>query len=1090
MNAWLTDAATANIPTHDNGTFSNNPTIDPSMAFLHHQSPPAQFQRMFNNSGAPQNMSPGFHNPASVIPSKRPRPDDGMSMSPRPAPGGLPNSRSHTPQVPYPGYQGQQINGASQFPQPQHAPTPYQHLQQGGSANASPSPILQEFDQQGVQGVQGVQRMQTASPSPFSPAGMHVVPQISPSHSDHGSRVNTPQSNSFPQGQPYGQVVAPPHFSQSPAMTSASMHPAIQAQLNQNNAGHLPQGYPQQQQMSSQQRLYQIQLQNQARQMQAAAAAAASSPAGVVGRPMGAGGPTPMPHSHMAAMRQLQQSMGKPLNADGFLQTLQRFWLSRGHPQVNLAPIVSGRPLNLMQLYAIVMKMGGSKKVTATNSWPIVAQQLQFPPMQYPTAVQEISEHYMRILAQYEQAWLSSQQKQFPDQMHGSPQRDASEGAISVNPQQISPPVKQQPPMGNHNNSFDMGQQFSSVPAQAPQMQPHNHAQPMPVNGFSTPVQSKSQQRHVNHQQRSSLSRPPESMSPNGRVAQFSASPIQTEKKSVPKTTKSQHGGDDGVVEEPPSTSYRRPIEDPFKPVIFPESQYHGPIFVEEIFQLGEEIIRLKPNIPSFYELGVIDIHALTMSIKSGIHAEMRMALDTLTVISNERSIQVSLENCEDLVEALIECAEEQAELLAENAAEVSDVMLLPSYEEVLRGCRQEMEMLLDVPEFGSLDYELDRAVDRLICITTIIRNFSFAESNYPLLALPFVVRFMSTIIRYLGTRNLLLRNHQNTLDFMKDAVIYLSNVSHYIQLPGKDEAQCILHFLLSFTPTPMPTSFGPNTIMFTPYNPSIHRYMHAAVDSLAKLLARDDPNRTYFKSIFAQDSNSNISSNANTNFTNGNVNANCDRHSSTPPPQSETQSPIPTTTTTIQTSTPYSAPNELLTRTFGLSIAAIPEHMRGNIITIVDARKPLLIQSMLAADILASFADNTLARAWLESTDGFAISLLRLVCLLSTDRTGGGGGSGGHRGGGQGGHGGRAADADVHGYGSITSRGLGVLVKLAGKARVGDGGGGSAGVVSKVPIPPLGVFPKKENLLGALLTPNIDPNVVRQLCEYAGLGY
>ncbi|EER37175.1 arid/bright domain-containing protein, partial [Histoplasma capsulatum H143] len=267
-------------------------------------------------------------------------------MSPRLAPGGLPNSRSHTPQVPYPGYQGQQINGASQFPQPQHAPTPYQHLQPGGSANASPSPILPEFDQQAVQ------RVQTASPSPFSPAGIHVGPQISPSHSDHGSRVNTPQNSPFPPGQPYGQVVGS-HFSPSPAMTSAGIHPAMQAQFNQSSASHLPQGFPhqpqqqqqqapqqppppqQQQQMSSKQRPYQIRLQNQARQMQAVA-----SPVSV-GRPIGPGGTgqTPMQHPHMATMRQIQQNMAKPTSQEGFLQVLQRFWMSRGHPQVNLTPV-------------------------------------------------------------------------------------------------------------------------------------------------------------------------------------------------------------------------------------------------------------------------------------------------------------------------------------------------------------------------------------------------------------------------------------------------------------------------------------------------------------------------------------------------------------------------------------------------------------------------------------------------------------------------------------------------------------------------------------------------------------------------------
>ncbi|KAJ6170524.1 hypothetical protein N7485_007870 [Penicillium canescens] len=150
MNAWLAD--TSNIPGQDNGAFHPN-TIDPSTAFLH-GSPtqdPSQFQRMFN--GMSRNASPGFHNPNQVIPSKRTRPEDGMPMSPRPAPGGVTVSRSQTPQVPYPGYQGP-ANGNAQF---QQHPNPYQHLQQGASPNVTQSPIMQDFDQQSI-------RMATASP--------------------------------------------------------------------------------------------------------------------------------------------------------------------------------------------------------------------------------------------------------------------------------------------------------------------------------------------------------------------------------------------------------------------------------------------------------------------------------------------------------------------------------------------------------------------------------------------------------------------------------------------------------------------------------------------------------------------------------------------------------------------------------------------------------------------------------------------------------------------------------------------------------------------------------------------------------------
>ena len=116
---------------------------------------------------------------------------------------------------------------------------------------------------------------------------------------------------------------------------------------------------------------------------------------------------------------------------------------------------------------------------------------------------------------------------------------------------------------------------------------------------------------------------------------------------------------------------------------------------------------------------------------------------------------------------------------------------------------------------------------------------------------------------------------------------------------------------------------------------------MPSAVDSLAKLLARDEPNRTYYRAIFSADA----------------------------------------------ISTP---PFELLTRTFGLAISPIPassSHTRA----IIEARKPFLLQGMLAAEILASLvpsSDHPLARSWLESEDGFAVSLLRLVTLLSADKS------------------------------------------------------------------------------------------------------
>jgi SWI/SNF chromatin-remodeling complex subunit SWI1 len=128
-------------------------------------------------------------------------------------------------------------------------------------------------------------------------------------------------------------------------------------------------------------------------------------------------------------------------------------------------------------------------------------------------------------------------------------------------------------------------------------------------------------------------------------------------------------------------------------------------------------------------------------------------------------------------------------------------------------------------------------------------------------------------------------------------------------------------------------------------------------------------------------------------------------------------------------------------------------------------------MQGTLAADILSGFADNNTARSWLESIDGFATSFLRMACLLSADRT--------TQGPMRHGQPTRVYEPDSYGYTSIANRALSILCRLAEKSKRVDG----------KPWVPFSVLPKKENLLGALLSPNIDPNIVRQLCEYTALG-
>jgi SWI/SNF chromatin-remodeling complex subunit SWI1 len=182
-------------------------------------------------------------------------------------------------------------------------------------------------------------------------------------------------------------------------------------------------------------------------------------------------------------------------------------------------------------------------------------------------------------------------------------------------------------------------------------------------------------------------------------------------------------------------------------------------------------------------------------------------------------------------------------------------------------------------------------------------------------------------------------------------------------------------------------------------------------------LLARDDPNRIYFGAIFSGDG-------------------------STPPQP------------------------ELLTRTFGLAVCAVPDKKP---LAVADARMVFLMQGLLAADVLTTFADGALAKLWLGSVDGFAIHLLRVSCLLCTERLPNINPRQG-----------RQAEAEAYAYTSIIHRGLAILRRLAEKSKQVDN-------ASPLHLPS-GILPSKESLLGALLLANMDPTIIRQLLTYANL--
>jgi len=464
------------------------------------------------------------------------------------------------------------------------------------------------------------------------------------------------------------------------------------------------------------------------------------------------------------------------------------------------------------------------------------------------------------------------------------------------------------------------------------------------INGFSQAQPTSQPPTAAQAHSRNSLSRSVQATPTNDEFPIPSPAQTKTGSMSLPG---SAHVDGQSAVADGPLLHFSQPFSkdrEIYEPCTR-ELTTHGSLVAGSMEKLGNDLDRFKPDVPWVEEMGLIDLHALTRSIQCGIHGEVRLALDTLASISalplqpQWSHLEIELAKCDDLVECLVECAEDQVEILAEHTVEVSDEILITTYEDVVRASRLEKMEIRQIPVFGTADYDLDRAVDRLICITTILRNLSFPPFNHAILADEMVVKFLSVLIRYLGTRNMLLRTHINTLDLMKDVVILLSNVAGSVEIPGREQALCLLQFLLAFAPSPAP-SLSSENLFFSSYDAGLHPYLPPAVDALAKLLARDEPNRTHYKHLFAADASN-------------------------------------------------SPPSELITRTFALAISPAPDFTSDHrpASALVEVRKPFLMQGLLAADILASLApgyESGVTKAWLECGSGFAQHLFRLVRLLT----------------------------------------------------------------------------------------------------------
>ncbi|KAI9484320.1 hypothetical protein BDB00DRAFT_792970 [Zychaea mexicana] len=221
----------------------------------------------------------------------------------------------------------------------------------------------------------------------------------------------------------------------------------------------------------------------------------------------------------------------------------------------------------------------------------------------------------------------------------------------------------------------------------------------------------------------------------------------------------------------------------------------------------------IKPMMPHFNELGTIDIHALIMSLKSGMKMEVTNALNVLTIITTQHGL--GLMYCDDMLDVLLDYMEQDIfgtctrfvtgdfpDIPTREPIVSEDEQHNLTYAELFDMSLDEMKSLIPNLEDSTSDLWLSLR-ERCLCIFNIFRNLSFTSDNMEYLAkherfVPLMARIMDSTRHvaqmegkdttgheawYIGVRRM------DTLDFRKSILIILSNITMILPLRRTDMA-------------------------------------------------------------------------------------------------------------------------------------------------------------------------------------------------------------------------------------------------------------------------------------------------------------
>ena len=268
---------------------------------------------------------------------------------------------------------------------------------------------------------------------------------------------------------------------------------------------------------------------------------------------------------------------------------------------------------------------------------------------------------------------------------------------------------------------------------------------------------------------------------------------------------------------------------------------------MHDLDRLGEMVYAERP-FPAFPELGSIDVQALTRSLQCGMPSEVMYSIDILTIISNDRRWGLPLSYCHDLTEAMCDCILSSA-LTIGGALTNRD---LPD--------RHVFRRLRAAASRGLLSSELqhgeaDANVRSILGLLTVMRGLAFTEINQAVIGGAHgLATALATLVRVLVLQPSL--PAMLALQIAQEVVTLLALVGMGLAFSHIGEADVLFCLIIDFSDEGLEATGKSHQYQRAPAAAfgAPRSNAEVAIDALAKLVTRTEPNRAMLAQLAQRD--------------------------------------------------------------------------------------------------------------------------------------------------------------------------------------------------------------------------------------------